>query len=305
MTDPGIRLRALLAAAWGDSDQVRASWRRWRTLLPDLDDIHGAEIAVVPVAWHRVRSVGIHDADEGRLRGLQRRASVQAADRLAACVAIQADLRDRGIPTLVGGRVAAALAYPAGARWPTVTAELLIDPADVGAALAGRRPPTRDRLRGRTPAQPGTPHIMLRWRQPDRRSPIAAGGSRTAQWQGRTLESALPHEVAYQCLLRGLLPVAPGDPGQAQALLDLHLLTADPLFDDGAFARAVNTSGWCAAIAVHARAWVDVLPPQLTALLTGDPRGIDLRDGTGIAPWGNLQARATATAVRAHARLSR
>lgn len=284
------RLRPLLAAAWGDPDRAGAHWQRWRTLLPDLDVIDGAEIAVVPVAWVRARSCGAVDPDEGRLRGLQRRAAVQAADTLAAASRVQRELADRGVRSALGGRAAAILSYPSGARWPTPTAELSVSRSDVIAVSGGMAPPPRDRMMGRTLAAPDST-VMLRWRQPDRRPTPWPAPCEYVAWQGRPLWVAPPHEVAYQSLLRGLLPLSAGDPGQAQALLDLQLLSRQPTFDAAAFAAALRASGWQSAFAAHAQRWADVFPGQLTALLGGDI--VDLR-GT----WGRVQARALPAAVR-------
>lgn len=52
-------------------DEARTAWQTWKRAHP-LDDASSSELRVVPAISERLRSLGIDDADSGRLRGVSR-----------------------------------------------------------------------------------------------------------------------------------------------------------------------------------------------------------------------------------------
>lgn len=264
--EPDRRIRSLLAAATaGDPEPAAAAWRRWRELLPDLDLIDGPEISLVPAVPEDVRR---EDPDHGRLRGLGRRATTHAIGQLTAAAHRQEALARADVRSTLTGGAAAALAYPATARWTTPTAELEVTrDALAGAGVTSLS--ARDRALGRTAAADDSA-VVLRWRHPER-SPRRAVARERVRWQGRELFVAPAHIVAYHCLLHGLLPHRPGQAAAAQALLDLHLLAELPHFDTAAFQEVVRRGGWRDAFARHGRSWGSALPDRDRELLTGTP----------------------------------
>lgn len=284
----GRRVRSLLAAATGPDQDVATHWRAWRSGLPGgLDECDGIEVALLPTAWERARSTGQDDPDIGRLRGLQRRTSVQVARVVAKGADAQERLAVRGIPSALSG--GAALAVWAGrGRRPVDRAELTIPPALTAAAVG--RVGLSDRIRGRAFL---SPDVVVRWHRPDRdQAPIPPAASVVREWQARSLRVVDPHHAAFHVLLHRVIPYRAGDARQAPGLLDVWSASTHPDFDDIAFTRLVTQSRWRPALAATAAAWASVLPTRTTALVAGDPTGsgLDLTESR----WGRTQSRTVA-----------
>ncbi len=150
-TDPQtLLLRAALQAGAGAAD----AWRAWLA-TEDLDDVSGLSFALLPLVSHNLQALGVSEGPLGRLRGVQRQSWYKNQLRLADLAAAANALTETGLAGLVIGDAAlAARIYPQPGLRPIEQLDLLVRPADAGAAhtalaVAGWRPayPARDLAR--------------------------------------------------------------------------------------------------------------------------------------------------------------
>jgi hypothetical protein len=248
---------------------AKETWGQWRKLVPDFDGVTSTEISLLPIAWQKANAAGATDPASGRLNGLQRRAYVHASTVLAETARVQQSLVDRGIQSELTGVAAAALAYPNLSRWPLLRADLWIDSAERDAAIAPAATSTAERILGRRQFPSTSTPIALTWRQPDRGlGRFHFRDTRVVDWQGRALRVAPPHISAMHILVRALPASKPGTGASLIALLDLHILSQNPLFNREVFIYLRRKSVWGGVFASHARAGISFLPQDLLALLS-------------------------------------
>jgi len=248
---------------------AKEAWEQWRALVPDFDGVTSTEISLLPIAWLKAQAAGAVDAASGRLKGLQRRASVHASAMLAEAARVQQFLADHGIRSELTGVATAALEYPNMSRWPLLRAELWVDSAERDAAIAPATASTSERILGRRQFPCTSTPIALTWRQPDPGlGRFNFTDTRVVDWQGRALRVAPPHIAAMHILVRALPASKPGTGASLIALLDLHLLSQNPLFNREVFIQLRRKSVWGGVLASHARAGISSLPQELLALLS-------------------------------------
>lgn len=256
------------------------AWGQWRKLVPNFDEVTLTEISLLPIAWQKANAVGTTDPASGRLSGLQRRAYVHASTVLAETARVQQSLADRGIQSELTGVAAAALEYPNLSRWPLLRAELWIDGTERDAAIAPATASIAERILGRRQFPGTSTPIALAWRQPDRNLwRFHFRDTRVVDWQGRALRVAPPHIAAMHILVRALPASKPGTGASLIALLDLHLLSQNPLFNREVFIQLRRKSAWGGVFASHAQAGNAFLPKDLFELLT-DSRTVRTSDPT-------------------------
>ena len=287
---------------------AKEAWQKWRVLVPDFNGVTSVEISLLPIAWQKANAAGAMDPASGRLNGLQRRAYVHASAVLAEAARVQQSLADRGIRSELTGVATAALEYSNLSRWPLLRAELWIDSAERDAAIATATASTAERILGRRQFPNTSTPIALTWRQPDRElGRFHFSDTNVIDWQGRALRVAPPHIAALHVLVRALPASRPGTGASLIALLDLHLLSQNPLFNREVFIDLRRKSVWRGLFTAHARAGIAFLPPDLIALLsdsiTVQTSDASVRDRTPIQVGQDLIAhnmpRAFSLGVRA------
>jgi hypothetical protein len=148
-------------------------------------------------------------------------------------------------------------------------AELWIDSTERDAAIAPATTSTAERILGRRQFPSTSTPIALTWRQPDRElGRFQFSETRIVDWQGRALRVAPPHIAAMHVIVRALPASRPGTGASLIALLDLHLLSQNPLFNREVFIYLRRKSVWGGVFASHARAGISFLPQELLALLS-------------------------------------
>lgn len=295
--NPRVRLLAVAALDGAGSAPPALAWQQWRELLPDLDDISGGEMRLLPAAWDCARRDGAQDRDSGRLRGVQRLTHARNATALRAAGHHQQHLAAVGIPSALSGAAAAALlAYPNTGLRPIGGFELVIPPGEarsVGREPLGRGAGLRSLVTGRRPSGPGEPHRLVWWR-PDLTATSSAALNRciTVPWQETAFEILSPHDTAYGLLLQHFLVGGGHDPSW---VVDFNGLSRHPQFDPVTFVGLVRGGGWRGLFAQRGREAGDLLPDHLAVLL-GVQRA---------AVWGPIQSGAARSTVSLYRRTAR
>lgn len=250
------------------AEEIEREWRRWRAVRPDLAEATPAEIAVLPLAWSRAQAVGIDEPDEGRLRGLQRKAALTTSLTLARVRDAQAKLRGNGVDSVLAGGASVVLLGAALAAHRSVgSAQLWVARADVNRALRilGAFPmPSSAKARvaiAGTASLAGSPGLVVKSRLPSL-PPIDGGalvGTRQVlPWSDGDLEGLGPTEAVFVAdvlaaarrtvaPLRRLGRAASEESEAARAItetLDRRLLAQTAGFDEARWRRLRAAAGW-------------------------------------------------------------
>lgn len=277
----GERVPWLLRAALADGAAAADAWRRWRRLLPDLDPISGAELALVPSAFARAVAAGVADPDAGRLRGLQRKAALETSLALADAAQRQQELTGAGVRSAVTGPAAAVVlgGYESASLRCVGRAEVVVEGGSRDAILRVWPDMGRGFTGGVVAGGPA-----VRWRMPRRpRFPESVAESVAVQWRGGRLLVAPPHRAAHHVLAQAFLSISPGSWRNPAWLLDLQRLAALPDFDSLAFRELAHESGWGPLFAAQSRSRADVVPAHLRELLEAGATGPGARSAGAAA----------------------
>lgn len=270
------RERILLAAALSQDDPIlaRSLWTQWNSIRPAMDLISPAETQCLAPAW---RAAGCpQDPDEGRLRGLERQASVSTMTALNQAVEAQQHLGSQGIPSALTGGLAIAVRAKSHARAPLGVPQLLIEHSAASAAL-GRPPTMRERVSGS--ASLGRVHVV--WRSPLREA-RSSTGSQAFTWQGRELITAAPHRAAFDSLAFAALTSRTADPRIIASVLDVADASTLETFDSAAWASLLDRSGLGRLGGASVRPYERAMPTQIKHLFaSASPGGL----------WTRAQAR--------------
>lgn|GEM_PF-7124089 len=255
------RQSLLLGAALSQSGPSEAleRWNQWSAMRPRFEDLTPAETHCLSQAWRAAGSP--HDTDEGRIRGMERQASVSTSVALGAAGTTQECLYGRGIPSALTGGAAISLLIPTSPRSRLGAPQLLIEPSCTRAALK-RDPALRERVSGS--ASLSDVHIV--WRSALREI-WASDDLQRVLWHRRELIVPAPHRVAFDSVVQALF--APGDSNAriVAAILDVAAASEHSGFDRSAWDHMVERNRLGRMLGVATAPFAGVMRAPLTEML--------------------------------------